>query len=59
MLSVQKPKAPQVSLERFKAEIEKRAQEIFLSRQKANGKGDALSDWLQAEKDIKAKYRLS
>jgi hypothetical protein len=46
-------------LEQFKAEVCKRAQEIFLKRQEAKAAGDALSDWLQAEKEIKAKYRLS
>ena len=46
-------------LEQFKAEVEKRAKEIFLERQETKVAGDALSDWLQAEKEIKAKYRLS
>ena len=46
-------------LERFKAEIEKRAKEVFLKRQEAKVPGDALSDWLQAERAIKEKYRLS
>jgi hypothetical protein len=53
-----KPKAT-IPLEQFKAEVEKRAKEIFLKRQEAKAEGDALSDWLQAEKQIKAKYRLS
>jgi hypothetical protein len=46
-------------LEQFKAEVGKRAQEIFLKRQETRVKGDALSDWLLAEKEIKRKYRLS
>ena len=54
-----KPKAPAPSLEQVKAEIEQRAKEIFQKRQETKAEGDALSDWLQAEKQIKAKYRLS
>ena len=46
-------------LEQFKAEVEKRAKEIFLKRQETRAEGDALSDWLQAEKEIKRKYRIS
>jgi hypothetical protein len=38
-------------------EIRKRAQEIFLER--GDEPGDALSDWLKAEKEIKKKYKLS
>jgi hypothetical protein len=45
-------------LEQFKAEVEKRATEIFLKRQETKVSGDALSDWLQAEKEIKTKYRI-
>lgn len=54
-----KPNASSAPLERFKADIEKRAKGIFLKRQETNTPGDALSDWLQAEKQIKAKYRIS
>jgi hypothetical protein len=54
-----KPKTSSPPLERFKAEIEKRAKEIFLKRQETKAAGDALSDWLQAEKDITQKYRLT
>ena len=53
-----KPKNPAPRLEQFKAEIEKRAREIFLKRQETKAAGDALSDWLQAEKEIKGKYRI-
>jgi hypothetical protein len=45
-------------LEQFKAEVEKLAREIFLKRQETKAAGDALSDWLQAEKEIKRKYRI-
>ena len=54
-----KPKNPAPRLEQFKAEIQKRAREIFLKRQETKEPGDALSDWLKAEKEIKAKYRIS
>jgi hypothetical protein len=54
-----KPTVPAPSLEQVKAEIEKRTTEIFQKREKTKAAGDALSDWLQAEKQIKAKYHLS
>ena len=54
-----RPMASSAPLERFKADIEKRAKGIFLKRQETNTPGDALSDWLQAEKLIKEKYRIS
>lgn len=41
---------------KLEEEIRKRAHEIFLARGEAEG--DALSDWLQAEKEIKKKYNL-
>ena len=47
------------SVERFKADVEKRARGIFLKRQETKTPGDALSDWLQAEKQIKGKYSIS
>ena len=54
-----KQKVSPPSVERFKADIEKRAKEIFLKRQETKEPGDALSDWLKAEKQIKGKYRIS
>jgi hypothetical protein len=54
----QKPGLP-IGFGQFKAEIEKRAQGIFLNRQKSKAAGDALSDWLQAEKEIKANNLIS
>jgi hypothetical protein len=54
-----KPKTAPPALERFKADVEKRAKEIFLKRQETKEPGDALSDWLKAEKEIKGKYRIS
>jgi hypothetical protein len=46
------------SLESFQEEIRKRAEDIYKQRAAANKPGDALSDWLQAEKEIKKKYGL-
>jgi len=37
-------------------EIKKRAEEIYRSRN--GGPGNQVSDWLQAEKEVKAKYNL-
>jgi hypothetical protein len=38
-------------------EIRKRAREIYLAR--GDARGDSLADWLQAEKEIKKKYKIS
>ena len=46
------------SLDAYKDEIRKRAEEVFKDRSDRNKPGDELSDWLQAEKDIKKKYGL-
>jgi len=46
-----------ITLEKFEEEIRIRAREIFLARNDSNG--DALADWLQAEKEIKKKYKIS
>jgi len=35
------------------AEIQRRAEQIYLSRVHAGAPGDELSDWLQAEKELK------
>jgi hypothetical protein len=45
-----------VNLEDFMEEIRARANEIYLER--ADGPGDDLSDWLQAEKEVKKKYKI-
>lgn len=42
----------------FMGEITKRAEEIYKKRVASNKPGDQLSDWLQAEKEIKSKYKL-
>lgn len=46
------------SLKNFLGEIEKRAYEIYLERMKAGVSGDEMSDWLKAEKDVKAKFKI-
>jgi hypothetical protein len=51
-------KKPQVSLAQLQDEIRKRAQVVFSERSKKGIGGDQLSDWLKAEKDVKAKYGL-
>jgi hypothetical protein len=48
------PPAPK--LEDFIDEIRARANEIYIQR--AGGPGDDLSDWLQAEREIKNKYNI-
>ena len=53
-----KKTGPFMELDQFKGEIEKRAKEIFHERQDSLISGDALSDWLQAEKDVKARLRI-
>jgi len=45
-------------LEKFLEEIRKRAYEIYQERIKTKAPGDQLSDWLKAEKEIKAKYKM-
>jgi len=46
-----------ITLEKFEEDIRIRAREIYFARGDANG--DALADWLQAEKEIKKKYKIS
>jgi hypothetical protein len=46
------------SLDAYKEETRKRAEEVYKQRAAANKPGDTLSDWLQAEQDIKKKYGL-
>ncbi len=47
-----------VSFGQFRVKVQKRAKAIFLKRQELKTPGDALSDWLLAEKEIKAKYHI-
>jgi hypothetical protein len=53
-------KKPQqkLSLEAFQEETRKSAEEIYKKRAATNKPGDALSDWLQAEKEVKKKHGL-
>ena len=51
-----KTATPAPNLEDFIDEIRARANEIYIER--AGGPGDNLSDWLQAEGEIKKKYQI-
>lgn len=46
------------ALGQFLSEIEKRAYEIYLLRMAEGRYGSDLTDWLEAESDVKAKYKL-
>lgn len=45
-----------ITPEQLEEEISERAKQIFMKR--GDTPGDALSDWLLAEKEIKKKYNL-
>jgi Protein of unknown function (DUF2934) len=47
-----------ISLWELKKEIDERAHQIYLDRISSHKDGDELSDWLQAENEIKSKYGL-
>ncbi len=47
-----------LNLKNFLGEIEKRAYEVYLERMKKGEPGDEMTDWLQAEKDVKAKFKI-
>ncbi|MBN1559695.1 DUF2934 domain-containing protein [candidate division KSB1 bacterium] len=49
-------KRQKIDPEKLAEEIRERAHEIYLAR--GDQEGDALSDWLQAEQEIKEKYNL-
>jgi hypothetical protein len=51
-----KDKPVTVNLQDYIDQIRARANEIYLNR--GNAPGDDLSDWLQAEKEIKKKYGI-
>ena len=44
--------------EDFIAEVEKRSYALFEERQRCGKEGNSLTDWLEAEAEIKAKYGL-
>ena len=46
-----------ITPEKLEEEIRIRAREIYLAR--GDARGDSLADWLQAEKEIKKKYKIS
>jgi hypothetical protein len=46
------------TIEAFLDEISCRAEEIYKKRIASNKPGDQMSDWLQAEKEIKKKHNL-
>jgi hypothetical protein len=52
-------KKKKIDPEKLMEEIRKRAHEISLKRERGNKEGDALSDWLQAEREIKKKYNVA
>ncbi|MBI4243342.1 MAG: DUF2934 domain-containing protein [Planctomycetes bacterium] len=51
-------RAPKTELprEQFTSEVKKRAYEIYLRR--GSKPGSDVSDWIQAEKEIKARYNI-
>ncbi|HNZ26880.1 MAG TPA: DUF2934 domain-containing protein [Spirochaetota bacterium] len=53
-----KQKKSNVDLNQFLSEIEKRAYEIYEERKKNHIPGDDFTDWLQAQSEIKAKYKM-
>ncbi|MBN1882291.1 MAG: DUF2934 domain-containing protein [Deltaproteobacteria bacterium] len=54
-----KPARKKVDLGEFLEEIRARAHEIFEQRTRDGISGDDLSDWLQAEAEIKKKYKIT
>ncbi len=55
--TVTKKPAARPEFNNFLDEIKKRAHEIYLERQKNGIGGDEISDWLQAEEEVKNKYK--
>jgi len=51
-------RAKKPDLKDFLEEVEKRAYELYLKRIKSGVSSDEMSDWFQAEKEIKEKYKL-
>jgi hypothetical protein len=51
-------KGKKPDLKEFLGGVEKRAYELYLGRMKSGVAGDEMSDWLQAEKEVKAKYKI-
>lgn len=51
-------KAAKPELKQFLGDIEKRAYEIYQERKKSGAPGNEMSDWLAAENEVKAKYKI-
>jgi len=51
-------KTSNVDLQQFLSEIEKRAYEVYIERKADHITGDEISDWLKAEEEVKAKYKI-
>lgn len=54
--AVKRTKKP--DLKAFLEEVEKKAYELYQKRIKSGVSSDEISDWFQAEKEIKEKYKL-
>lgn len=54
--AVKKPTQSNLSMEKFVEEVKQKAFEIFLNR--GGTPGAEMTDWLEAEKAIKAKYNI-
>lgn len=50
--------AATISKEDFISEVEKKSYALFEERQRSGKDGNSLTDWLEAEAEIKAKYGL-
>ncbi len=64
-MAVKKEKAAAVKksparpdLSKFLSEVQQKAYEIYLERQKTGQSGNEMSDWLKAEKEIKNRYKI-
>lgn len=51
-----KKSSKKIDINKFFDEIEKRAYEIFEERMKNKVPGDDMSDWIQAENEVREKY---
>lgn len=57
--TIKKETKNDIDLNQFLNEVEKRAYEIYENRIKNNIAGSDFTDWLQAEKEVKAKYKIN
>jgi len=56
--TTEKKESKSIDLQKFLGEVEKKAYEIYLERQAKGTHGDEFSDWAQAEKEVKKKYKI-